>query len=227
MEKYVKALKEVEGVFKNTPAEFSYFLGEDYNHYLIEVILKDGTGVLTIKQLYYIPSELHVTCIIANPYDKEASYVKLIDIASKIAEYTRKPYCKLIIPVENNAILCKTLKNSGFEEEYREFVDDPQREFFKTFTRSILKQNNENDSKFIRKDILRNIILYFLEKTISQPNYFQELVDILRDNSELNDSDCISINKTLLDCVINHCEAMQNYDKLSKYGDFYYKIKNL
>lgn len=153
MEKYVKALKEVEGIFKNTPAEFSYFLGEDYSHYLIEVILKDGTGVLTIKQFYYTPSELHVTCIVANPYDKEASYVKLIDIASKIAEYTKKPYCKLTIPVKNNAILCKT--------------------------------------------------------------------------SELSDSDCISINKTLLDCVINHCEAMQNYDKLSKYGDFYYKIKNL
>lgn len=227
MEKYVKALKELEGIFKNTPAEFSYFLGEDYGHYLIEVILKDGTGVLTLKQFYYAPSELHVTCIVANPYDKEVSYVKLIDIASKIAECTKKPYCKLTIPVENNAILCKTLKNSGFEEEYREFVDPQPRVFFKTFTRSILKQNNEDDLKFIKKGILRNIILYFLEKTISQPNYFQELVNILRDNSELNDSDCISINKTLLDCVINHCEAMQNYDKLSKYSDFYYKIKNL
>jgi hypothetical protein len=37
----------------------------------------------------------------------------------------------------------------------------------------------------------------------------------------------VSISKELIDHIIKYCEDQAIYDKLGKYGDFYYKLKRL
>lgn len=44
---------------------------------------------------------------------------------------------------------------------------------------------------------------------------------------ETTEKNTVEIDVTILDNIIKYCEAQQIYDKLTAYGEFYYKIKRL
>ena len=37
----------------------------------------------------------------------------------------------------------------------------------------------------------------------------------------------MEVNKSIIENICKYCEDQAIYDKLSKYGDFYYKLKTL
>lgn len=43
----------------------------------------------------------------------------------------------------------------------------------------------------------------------------------------MNEDDKILIPKVIVENVIKYCENQAIYDKLSDYGDFYYKLKRI
>ena len=45
--------------------------------------------------------------------------------------------------------------------------------------------------------------------------------------NELNSNQNISIPISVIEDICRYCETQAIYDKLSNYGDFYYKIKKL
>lgn len=43
----------------------------------------------------------------------------------------------------------------------------------------------------------------------------------------MDEKNTVEIDVKILDNIIKYCEAQQIYDKLTAYGEFYYKIKRL
>lgn len=86
--------------------------------------------------------------------------------------------------------------------------------------------------------MLKNINRYFIEKcydelcieiyngfgiTYEDTHPFLILQDILKYVSSIDKY--IDVSDSVLEWVCEFVETKQDYDKLSKYGDFYYKIK--
>lgn len=88
--------------------------------------------------------------------------------------------------------------------------------------------------------ILKNINKYFVDKyydelcieiyngfgiTYECAHSFLILQDILKYDSSIDKY--TDVPKSVLECVCEFVELKQDYNKLSKYGDFYYKLKTL
>lgn len=88
--------------------------------------------------------------------------------------------------------------------------------------------------------VLKNINKYFIDKyydelcieiyngfgiTYEGTHSFLILQDILKNDSSIDKY--AGVPKSVLEWVCEFVENKQDYDKLSKYGDFYYKLKTL
>lgn len=76
--------------------------------------------------------------------------------------------------------------------------------------------------KRIRKQILRDVCWYFVEKVDKKPKFFNEITNTLNNAVEIDG--IIEVNENLIKDICDYCENEAIYDKLSKYGDFYYKL---
>jgi hypothetical protein len=74
----------------------------------------------------------------------------------------------------------------------------------------------------IRKQILRDACAYFVEKVDNKPNFFKDIVETL--NTSVEVEGIIDIDAKLIKNICNYCETQAIYDKLDRYGDFYYKL---
>jgi len=74
----------------------------------------------------------------------------------------------------------------------------------------------------IRKQILRDACWYFTEKVDKKPSFFNDIIETLNNSVEIDG--IIEVDKKLIKDICNYCERQAIYDKLSRYGDFYYKL---
>lgn len=74
----------------------------------------------------------------------------------------------------------------------------------------------------IRKQILRDACSYFIEKVDKKPSFFNDIVNIL--NNSVETEGIIDVDEKLIKDICNYCESQAIYDKLGRYGDFYYKL---
>lgn len=74
----------------------------------------------------------------------------------------------------------------------------------------------------IRKEILRDACWYFIEKVDKKPKLFDDINNALNNSTEING--LIEVDEKLIKDICIYCEKQAIYDKLSRYGDFYYKI---
>ena len=77
--------------------------------------------------------------------------------------------------------------------------------------------------KKIRKQILRDTCWYFVEKVDKKPEFFNDITNTLNNAVEIDG--IIEVNEKLIKDICDYCEKEAIYDKLSRYGDFYYKLK--
>jgi hypothetical protein len=80
----------------------------------------------------------------------------------------------------------------------------------------------------INKSLIMKAWTFLREKEMSIPN---ETLDFMRDVS-INKLDSIEINNVnvpldVIEQILKYCEVNQIYDKLSNYGDFYYKLNQI
>lgn len=76
--------------------------------------------------------------------------------------------------------------------------------------------------KKIRKQILRDACWYFVEKVDKKPKFFNDITNIL--NTAVGIEGIIEVDEKLIKDICNYCEEQSIYDKLGRYGDFYYKL---
>ena len=76
--------------------------------------------------------------------------------------------------------------------------------------------------KKIRKQILRDACWYFIEKVDNKPHFFKQITETLNNSVEVEG--IIDVDEKLIKDICNYCEKEAIYDKLSRYGDFYYKL---
>lgn len=76
--------------------------------------------------------------------------------------------------------------------------------------------------KKIRKQILRDACLYFIEKVDKKPSFFNDIIETLNNSVEIEG--IIDVDEKLIKDICNYCETQTIYDKLGRYGDFYYKL---
>lgn len=76
--------------------------------------------------------------------------------------------------------------------------------------------------KKIRKQILRDACWYFVEHIENKPKFFNDIIKTLNENIEVNE--IIEVDEKLIKDICDYCEKEAVYDKLSRYGDFYYKL---
>lgn len=76
--------------------------------------------------------------------------------------------------------------------------------------------------KKIRKQILRDACWYFTEKVDNKPHFFKHITETLNNVVEIEG--IIEVDEKLIKDICNYCETYAIYDKLSRYGDFYYKL---
>lgn len=76
----------------------------------------------------------------------------------------------------------------------------------------------------IHKQILRDACSYFIEKVDNKPSFFNKITKILNDSIEIDN--IIDIDEQVIKDICNYCEIQAIYDKLGRYGDFYYKLKH-
>ena len=74
----------------------------------------------------------------------------------------------------------------------------------------------------IRKKILRDASSYFIEKVDKKPNFFNDIIETLNNSIEIEG--IIDVDEKLIKDICNYCETQAIYDKLGRYGDFYYKL---
>ena len=74
----------------------------------------------------------------------------------------------------------------------------------------------------IRKQILRDACWYFTEKVDNKPHFFKHITETLNNAIEIDG--IIEVDEKLIKDICNYCETQAIYDKLSRYGDFYYKL---
>ena len=74
----------------------------------------------------------------------------------------------------------------------------------------------------IRKQILRDVYSYFIEKVDKKPSFFNDIIETLNNSVEIEGT--IDVDEKLIKDICNYCETQAIYDKLSRYGDFYYKF---
>ena len=77
--------------------------------------------------------------------------------------------------------------------------------------------------KKIRKQILRDACSYFIEKVDKKPSFFNDIIKTLNNSVEIEGT--IDVDEKLIKDICNYCETQAIYDKLGRYGDFYYKFK--
>ena len=75
----------------------------------------------------------------------------------------------------------------------------------------------------IRKQILRDACSYFIEKVDNKPSFFFFFVSTLNNSVEIEG--IIETDEKLIKDICYYCEIQAIYDKLGRYGDFYYKFK--
>ena len=81
---------------------------------------------------------------------------------------------------------------------------------------------------YVDKNILRNVLWYFVEKV--ERNKWPQLVNALIDTLNMNKEDKfgnIIVSETLIEAICGYCEVNAIYDKLYRYQDFYYKLKKI
>ena len=76
--------------------------------------------------------------------------------------------------------------------------------------------------KKIRKQILRDACWYFTEKVDNKPYFFKHIIETLNNAVEIEG--IIEVDEKLIKDICNYCETQAIYDKLGRYGDFYYKF---
>ena len=76
--------------------------------------------------------------------------------------------------------------------------------------------------KKIRKQILRDACSYFIENTDKKPEFFNDIINTINTSVEVNG--IIEVDEKLIKNICNYCETQAIYDKLGRYGDFYYKL---
>ncbi len=76
--------------------------------------------------------------------------------------------------------------------------------------------------KKIRKQILRDACWYFTEKVDNKPHFFNQITETL--NNSIDVEGIIDVDEKLIKDICNYCETQAIYDKLGRYGDFYYKL---
>ena len=76
--------------------------------------------------------------------------------------------------------------------------------------------------KKIRKQILRDACWYFTEKVDNKPYFFKHIIETLNNAVEIEG--IIEVDEKLIKDICNYCETHAIYDKLGRYGDFYYKF---
>lgn len=76
--------------------------------------------------------------------------------------------------------------------------------------------------KKIRKQILRDACWYFVEKVDNKPHFFKQITETLNNSVEVEG--IIDVDEKLIKDICNYCETQAIYDKLGRYGDFYYKL---
>lgn len=76
--------------------------------------------------------------------------------------------------------------------------------------------------KYIRKQILRDVCWYFVEKVDKKPKFFNDITNILNNAVEIDG--IIKVNEKLIKDICDYCENEAIYDNLGRYGDFYYKL---
>lgn len=74
----------------------------------------------------------------------------------------------------------------------------------------------------IRKQILRDTCSYFIEKVDKKPSFFNDIIETL--NNSVKIEGIIDVDEKLIKDICNYCETQAIYDKLERYGDFYYKL---
>ena len=81
---------------------------------------------------------------------------------------------------------------------------------------------------YVDKNILRNVLWYFVEKV--ERNKWPQLVNTLIDTLNMNKEDKfgnIIVSEILIEAICGYCEVQAIYDKLYRYQDFYYKLKRI
>ena len=74
----------------------------------------------------------------------------------------------------------------------------------------------------INKDLLHWVLKYCVEKCDKKPDFFSSLLYILNEDPTKRE---IEVKKSFINQIYNYCEKYAIYDKLGRYGDFYYKLK--
>lgn len=74
----------------------------------------------------------------------------------------------------------------------------------------------------ISKQILRDICWYFVEKVDKKPEFFNDITNTLNNVVEIEG--IIDVDEKLIKDICHYCERQAIYDKLGRYGDFYYKL---
>ena len=82
---------------------------------------------------------------------------------------------------------------------------------------------------YVDKNLFRNVKSY-IDEHYDNPGYnisfYNILVDKLYYQPKINE-DFIRTHVNFINKICDWCEKEAIYDKLSKYNDFYYKLKNL
>lgn len=76
--------------------------------------------------------------------------------------------------------------------------------------------------KKIRKQILRDACWYFIEKVDNKPYFFKHITETLNNSVEIEG--IIEVDEKIIKNICDYCEEQAIYDKLGRYGDFYYKL---
>lgn len=73
--------------------------------------------------------------------------------------------------------------------------------------------------------ILRNIVSWIIEKNDLKFSYSKQLISILNNNTQKDG--IIEVPTIIIKKLLEYIEYLSCYDKLGRYGDFYYKLKLL
>ena len=76
--------------------------------------------------------------------------------------------------------------------------------------------------KRICKQILRDTCWYFVEKVDKKPKFFNDITNTL--NAAVEIDGIIEVDEKLIKDICYYCETQSIYNKLGRYGDFYYKL---
>ena len=76
--------------------------------------------------------------------------------------------------------------------------------------------------KKIHIQILRYVCSYFIEKVDNKPYFFKQITETL--NNYVDVEGFIDVDENLIKDICHYCETQAIYDKLGRYGNFYYKL---